>query len=115
MAQGCDTIFLLSDGAPSTDDFVIPDKDYGEDKVVAELEYGREIPRPEIIIYHGPMDQPRWLRQDIRRMNVFRKVQIHCIGIGDADIGLLRGIASDSEGQVYLFGTKAKAAGRRRK
>jgi hypothetical protein len=115
MAQGCDTIFLLSDGAPSTDDFVIPDKDYGEGKVVAELEYGREMPRPEIITYHGPMDQPRWLRQDIRRMNVFRKVQIHCIGIGDADIGLLRGIASDSEGQVYLFGTKAKAAGRRRK
>ena len=33
-AQGCDTIFLLSDGAPSWDNFDINDRDYGEGQVV---------------------------------------------------------------------------------
>ena len=38
MAQGSDTIFLLSDGAPSWDDFGIKDKDYGEGRTVVDQE-----------------------------------------------------------------------------
>jgi hypothetical protein len=71
LAEGCDTIFLLSDGAPSTDDFLIGDIDYKDVKVVAEREYGREVTRRDNIVYHGPMDQAHWLHEDIRRMNVF--------------------------------------------
>lgn len=31
---------------------------------------------------------------------------------GEADIGLPRGISSDAQGQTFLFGAKAKKAGR---
>ncbi|MCA8956603.1 MAG: hypothetical protein KDC87_11050, partial [Planctomycetes bacterium] len=105
------TIFLLSDGAPSMDDFYIEDKDYGEGKVVYDHEQKKEAPRRERLWYHGPYDQSQWLRADVDRMNVFRKVQVHCVGIGEADLGLLRGIASATMGQVHLVGAKAKAAG----
>ncbi|MCB9870866.1 MAG: hypothetical protein H6837_13500 [Planctomycetes bacterium] len=111
LAEGCDTIFLLSDGAPSMDDFYIEDKDYGEGKVVYDHEQKKEAPRRERLWYHGPYDQSQWLRADVDRMNVFRKVQVHCVGIGEADLGLLRGIASATMGQVHLVGAKAKAAG----
>ena len=92
---------------------MISDVDYGEGRVVHELEYKRAAPRPETLFYHGPFDQTRWLLEEVRRLNVFRKVQIHCVGIGDADVGLLRGIANATMGEVYLFGRKAKAAGTR--
>ena len=65
------------------------------------------------VTYHGPMRFPNWLFAEVRRLNVFRKVQIHCVGIGDADIDLLRAIAEVTHGGVYLFGAEAKAAGRR--
>ena len=111
MAQGADTIFLLSDGAPSWDDFGIKDKDYGEGRVVSDFEYRKPAPRTARLEYHGPYVRLHWLEEDVRRMNVFRKVQVHCIGIGEANIPLLRRIAEDSMGEVYLFGKKAKRAG----
>lgn len=111
MAEGCDTIFLLSDGAPSIDDFRIRDKDYGEGRVVREHEEKNEVKRTgDPLWYHGPMDKPDWLTGDVRRLNAFRKVQLHCVGVGEADANLLRRMAGENFGEVYFFGAKAKQA-----
>lgn len=111
MAEGCDTIFLLSDGAPSWDDFGMKDKDYGEGNVIRDNEYAAPAPRTPILIYHGPYVHNHWLEDEVARMNVFRKVQIHCIGIGEADLGLLEAIAGNGMGEVILRGAKAKQRG----
>ena len=109
---GCDTIFLLSDGAPSWDDFARKDKYYkGEGKIVRDTEYGIEVPPTDLVNYPGPYVFDTWLAEDVKRMNVFRKAQIHCIGIGEANVSLLRQIAKAAMGEVYLLGAKAKKAG----
>lgn len=111
MAEGCDTIFLLSDGAPSWDDYGMKDKDYGEGRVIRDNEYAEPAPRTPFLIYHGPYVHRHWLEDEVARMNIFRKVQIHCVGIGEADLGLLKGIAGNGMGEVFLRGAKAKRAG----
>ena len=68
MAEGSDSIVLLTDGAPSNDDFEVTDKDYGDGEVVADTEFKRKIPRPKMIDHHGPMDETKWLLEDIRRL-----------------------------------------------
>ena len=109
LAEGCDTIFLLSDGAPKWDDFYVSDEYYaGEGQIVRDTEYGEKATRTDNIVYHGPYDQTPWLDDDVRRMNMFRKVQIHCIGIGEADERLLRRIAADADGEVFFVGRKKK-------
>lgn len=113
IAEGCDTIFLMTDGAPSVDDFEIVDDYYGDGTIVREREFGREVEMVHDVTYHGPMVYPNWLLAELRRMNVFRKVPVHCIGIGEADIDLLRALAESSQGEVFLLGAKAKAAGRK--
>ncbi|MEE2886639.1 MAG: hypothetical protein VX951_04335 [Planctomycetota bacterium] len=69
-ADGCDTIYLLSDGEPDRDSF---DKPGGGP-------FGR-----------APHDH---LIADLRRLNLFRKVQIHCIGLGEAHRAPLARIAA---------------------
>ena len=112
MAEGCDTIFLISDGAPSSDDFDASDRHYGDIKVVSELEYAREVKAVQNIIYQGPMVSAQWLYAELLRLNAFRKVPVHCIGIGEADVRLLRAFAAASHGEIVLLGAKAKAGGR---
>ena len=109
LTQGCDTIFLLSDGAPSWDDFHIKDKDYGEGEVVLDTEYGKKMPRQPEINYHGPYDQPEWLVADVERMNAFRRIRIHCIGIGEANMALMRQLADVGYGETYEMGKKEAA------
>jgi hypothetical protein len=106
LVEGCDTIFLLSDGAPSWDDFHIVDKDYGEDKVVLDTEYNKEAPRTPTIQYHGPYDNDEWLVEDVKRMNVLRRIKIHCIGLGEANMRLLERLAEIGNGQVFVVGEK---------
>ncbi len=113
IAEGCDTIFLMTDGAPSADDFEIVDEYYGDGTIVSEREFGREVAIVNDVTYHGPMVFPNWLLAELRRMNAFRKVPVHCIGIGEADIDLLRALAEASQGEVYLLGAKAKSADRK--
>lgn len=110
---GCDSVFLLSDGAPSFDSFAVEDQFYANEiKVVADQESGREISRRERIVYHGPYHESPWFDDDLRRMNLFRRVPIHCIAIGEADVPLLRRIAAESGGQVYVFEDKTPSRGR---
>jgi hypothetical protein len=106
LTEGCDTIFLLSDGAPSWDDFAQIDKDYGEGKVVLDTEYGVAAARTPRLEYHGPYDQEDWLIEDVRRMNVFRRIQMHCVGLGEANVALLRKLADVGHGEVFVFGAK---------
>lgn len=113
LKEGCDTIFLLSDGSPSWDDFEVRDKDYGEDQVVVDTEYGAAAARTEMLIYHGPYVDKHaiWLTDDVARMNLFRRTRIHCIGFGEADMQLLDRIAKSCGGQVYSVGApKAQQA-----
>lgn len=106
LADGCDTIFLLSDGAPTADDFMVLDKDYGEGDVVQSIEYGGKAPRTQTLEYYGPYVFDPFLLDDVRRMNLFRRVRIHCIGLGEANATLLRGIADQGGGETFFVGQK---------
>ena len=111
LTHGCDTIFLLSDGEPSWDDFHCKDKDYGEGNAIHDAEYGKAAVRTPEMIYWGPYSRPDWLVQDVERMNAFRRIKIHCIGIGEASTKLLHQLAEVGQGQVYTIG-KEQPGGR---
>lgn len=114
LTEGCDTIFMLSDGAPSWDDFWQIDKDYGEGDVVIDTEYGTKVDkRPPQLKYHGPYDQNEWLIEDVTRMNAFRRVRIHCIGIGEASMDLLGRLAAIGHGETFTVGSKSAAGARK--
>lgn len=104
LAEGCDTVFLLSDGAPSADDFLVVDKDYGEDQVVVDVEYGAAAARSPQLQYYGPYIENEWLVDDLRRMNTFRRIRLHCIGLGEANTQLLRRIAEIGGGETFVVG-----------
>ena len=107
LAEGCDTIFLISDGAPSFDDFDVVDVPYDDVVIVRDGEYGRRSEAVHDVTYPGPMVYPSWVYAELRRLNAFRKVPVHCVGIGEADIKLLRALAEVSHGEVYVLGAKA--------
>lgn len=109
LTEGCDTIFLLSDGAPTTDDFYIDDKDYGEGQVTSDIEQGTQANRTPRLWYPGPYQQDDWLVEDMRRMNAFRRIRMHCIGLGEANRNLLERLAEVGHGEVFFFGQKKEA------
>jgi hypothetical protein len=104
LTEGCDTIFLFTDGEPSWDDFYQKDRDFGEGKPIVDSEYGAAAARTPEMIYWGPYNQPDWLIADLERMNAFRRVRIHCIGIGEASGGLLKRIADVGHGVAFDVG-----------
>jgi hypothetical protein len=110
LTEGCDTIFLLSDGAPSSDDYEATDKDYGEGQVVVDQEYGQAAARTPRLIYPGPYVREDWLVEDLKRMNAFRRIRLHCVGLGEANMSLLRRLADVGRGEVFVFGDKKKDA-----
>ena len=107
LTEGCDTIFLLSDGAPTMDDFYIADKDYGEGNVVEDQETATPAQRTPRLWYPGPYAHDDWLVEDVRRMNAFRRIRIHCVGLGEANESLLKKLAEIGNGEWQIFG-KAK-------
>jgi hypothetical protein len=104
LTDGCDTIFLLSDGAPSWDEFFANDVNYDGDKAVVDAEYGKAAPTPARLDFYGPYRDPDWLVADVRRMNAFRRIRIHCIGLGEANMSLLEKLSDIGNGQTYVFG-----------
>ncbi len=103
--EGCDTIFLLSDGDPNVDDFVQTDIYEEGIRVVHDRESGAAAPKTDNINYQGPYSQHDWLVLDIMRLNRFRHVEIHCVGMGkEANEGLLRRIADVGMGKVRMLG-----------
>jgi hypothetical protein len=101
MLEGCDTIFVLSDGAPSWDDYAEKDARDPEDQA-GDPETGAKYANVPTLIFQGPYARPPYdfLVADVRRMNLFRKAEIHCVGIGEANHDLLRQIATIGLGQA---------------
>jgi hypothetical protein len=106
LTEGCDTIFLLSDGAPTMDDFYVLDKDYGEGRAVLDQETGAPGHRTPQMWYPGPYAHDDWIIEDLRRMNAFRRIRVHCIGLGEANMDLLRKLAEIGHGEVFVFGKR---------
>ena len=110
MIDGCDTIFVLSDGAPSWDDFGERDSRDPEDQA-GDPETGRTFENVPTLLFQGPyargglIDGPvrvpyELLVRDVRRMNMFRRAEIHCVGIGEANHQLLESLADIGLGQA---------------
>lgn len=100
-ASGCDTVFVLSDGAPSWDDF--DQEDVRVEGLVGagdpedRNKKGPDVPR---LHYYGPYADPRFLVRDLARMNMFRRVEVHCVGIGEANTALLKQITDLCQGEL---------------
>ena len=106
--QGADTIFVLSDGKQSWSDWDCIDKADDSD-VSGNPESGGDLgekgEHPELHFY-GPYVDQRHMLEDLERMNLFRKAEIHAIGIGEAEEVTLRAIAQIGHGQLRLVGKK---------
>jgi hypothetical protein len=111
LTEGCDTILLLSDGEPSCDDFTQEDKNYGEGKTVRSFERGEPAPSQPRTNYAGPfvfkgVPQCPAILNDVRRMNAFRRIRIHCVGLGEANLTLLQELAAIGTGESFSVGKK---------
>lgn len=109
LAEGCDTILLLSDGDPSMDDFYEDDKNFGEGKVVYSQERKEAAPETPTLWYTGPyvsagMAQCPYIVADVRRMNAFRRVRMHCVGLGEANMTLTKLLADLGQGESLQVG-----------
>src|SRR5262249_38627225 len=100
--EGCDTIFLLSDGDPTCDDFTVKDVDYG-DGWAGDRESGKKQERTMEMNYIGPYDNWPRLLEEAESMNMFREVEIHCISIGETDSAGLSRLAGIGLGTVTRF------------
>ncbi|MEO0481611.1 MAG: hypothetical protein AAF196_19240 [Planctomycetota bacterium] len=108
--NGCDTIFLLSDGAPNFDDFLERDTPDPGDQA-GDNETGEKLENTEFLNYQGPYVHGLQLYQldDLRRMNLFRRAELHCVGIGEANHQLLEAMAEIGHGQaVKVEGTRGR-------
>jgi len=95
--DGCDTVFLLSDGKPTWDDW--PEKDLLDpDTKSGDPESGAEVKQQKTGTFYGPYAIASWLLDDLRRLDLFRHVEIHCVGLGEYDPRLLQAIARVGHG-----------------
>lgn len=105
---GADTIFLFSDGDPTWDDWPTVDKRDPWDQAGDPESRARHADQ-EYLEFPGPYGHTTtavggFLTDDIRRLNLFRRCEIHCIGIGEVSYGVLAGIARQGDGQVKMVG-----------
>jgi hypothetical protein len=97
--DGCDTIFLLSDGAATWDDWPSPDtKDPGDR--AGDPETGARGQDSDNLVFKGPYARAHYIIGDVTRLNLFRKVEIHCIGMGGAEMNTLQKLAAIGKGQA---------------
>ncbi len=111
---GIDSLFLLSDGAPTSDDFVKLDAREPGD-VAADPETGRPQSETPQLNYLGPFSRTdiegaNFLAADLARLDLFREVEMHCVAIGEADDALLRSIADLGRGKFRRAGEAPAAA-----
>ncbi len=101
--SGADTVFLFSDGEPTWDDW--PKRDTLEaDNKPGDPETGRTTKDSKTATFYGPYAISSWLLDDLRRLNLFRHVEVHCIGLGDYDPRLLEAIAYVGKGRFRRIG-----------
>lgn len=104
--DGCDTIFLLSDGAATWDDWPSNDsKDPGD--YAGDPESGARHADSDNLIFQGPYAREHHIIGDVTRLNLFRKAEIHCVGMGGADMNTLQTLAALGKGQAVDL-TKGK-------
>ncbi|MGE0713342.1 MAG: hypothetical protein AB7N76_34075 [Planctomycetota bacterium] len=96
--EGVDTIFVLSDGAPSWDDFAAVDKN-DIDMTSGDPESGAKGGKLGVLNFYGPYTFPKHLARDVVRLNLLRRVELHCVGIGEANAALLEGLAKLGMGE----------------
>jgi hypothetical protein len=116
LTEGCDTILLLSDGDPSIDDFHEEDKNYGEGRIIKSYERKEAAPDAARVGYSGPYvfngdAKCPELVADVRRMNAFRRIRLHCVGLGEANMTLMAELAKIGNGESISVGKKAEPAG----
>lgn len=103
--DGADTVFILSDGDPTDDDWAIQDKRDPDDQT-GDPETRTKMADQDVLRFPGPYGyryEATYLPDDVRRMNLFRKCEIHCIGIGEVSYSLLQRISQAAlGGQVKM-------------
>ncbi|MGA0060199.1 MAG: hypothetical protein ACO3RU_11480, partial [Planctomycetota bacterium] len=101
LVDGADTLFVLTDGAPSTDDYVTKDRPEADDNA-GDQETGISTQKTEFLWFYGPYARPPFddLVEDVRRLNLLRRAEIHCVGIGEANHDLMKRIADIGLGQA---------------
>jgi len=103
--NGADTIFLLSDGKPTKDDFAALDTaEPGRTMTDPETGESRRDNFRRTGNFFGPYRGPDNLVGDVRRMNLFRKAEIHTISMGSADLFLMHRIAMLGLGRYRNLG-----------
>ncbi len=101
-ANGADTVFLLSDGEPTWDDWPMRDT-LDPDNKPGDPETGA-VTAGQKATFYGPYAIASWLLDDLRRLNLFRHVEVHCIGLGEYDPRLLEAIAYVGKGRFRRIG-----------
>jgi len=97
--DGCDTIFLLSDGAPTWDDWAATDSKDPNDHA-GDPESGAKTQDTDTLIFQGPYANSYEIISDVTRLNLFRKVEIHCVGMGGAEMNTLDTLAAIGKGEA---------------
>jgi hypothetical protein len=97
--QGCDTIFLLSDGDPSTSDWLHKDRPDAGDQA-ADLETRVKHANTPELIYPRPYSNWNYILEDLERMNMIRRVEIHAVGIGEVSAGWLQKLVALGGGRL---------------
>ncbi|MBL4849523.1 MAG: hypothetical protein JKY65_28670 [Planctomycetes bacterium] len=143
-AGGCDTIFLLSDGTPTLWDYQgrgplidrpgyeikarkykyrYKDPETGEESEREINQPARTVPPRKVPqSMQGPYQRTQHFRADLERLNLFRKVQINVIGVGEYSKTWLDLVTNAGLGKLRLVGkgqskeeNAKKAAEKRRK
>lgn len=109
-ASGADTIFVLTDGIPNWDDYpgIGPVE---TDRGSGDPETGQRAPAKgdsTHYVYPGPYADKTFYLRDVQRMNLFRKVEIHCVGIGEAHSGWLEATARLGLGRSRKIGKDSR-------
>lgn len=102
--RGVDTVYLLSDGAPSADNWDGADTNDGTTVGDPETRGVKEYSGP--VIYYGPFSQPPYLVPELQRLNLLQRASIHAIGLGEADFELLERIAAVGRGACIKIGQR---------
>ena len=92
LLTGLDTIFVLTDGEPNQDSY----------SAGAAYVPGR-LPSPRLTGGAFYAQSPNILHA-LERMNLFRRAEIHCIGMGSSPRALLTGLAALGHGKAKFLG-----------
>jgi len=101
LARGPSTIFVLSDGAPTENDWGFGQRSQGRGGGAA-----RAAPSAA-----APFQETRSLADDVMRLNLFRGCEIHGVGIGEFSPDLFDRLTRVGNGKVRRIGSGLPDAG----